>query len=344
MPACPAGMHRAKTKRPEQVCRTACRGLAYAGSIPAGHQYKRSTFSVGLFYLVFQGLCRLTDRLDRVIPSVEKPRWPQRRGLSAPSSLAMSTGPAPSPRDDLFASQSAGFTFGDGVRAEPPTDPARFQPDDTVSLKPGVRWLAERMADWRGRLYRRESLAMSQPWQSADEVAAALDTAVRPAIQRLARVICTCFSKTATRLRSRPKILKNSFQKLCAEARSESSSAHRWEKLIARLRISFQDKGMFSLPYMCGSAQTPARRLLQRARIFPGLLFRLWSQGTPLYLLCAEFSHDRAEFRISLAAPPLILSKRCSRRATEIEAQLNQSNCETSNTASTPFPFQLYSR
>lgn len=76
--------------------------------------------------------------------------------------------------------------LGPGVRM---LTPANRPPEhvDTVTIQPGVRWLAEQMRPWRERLNQREPPFRRKPWSSYEEAAAALEHAVRPAVQGLAR-------------------------------------------------------------------------------------------------------------------------------------------------------------
>lgn len=76
--------------------------------------------------------------------------------------------------------------LGPGVRLLTPLNPS-IEHADTVTIQPGVRWLAEQMRPWRERLNQRETPIQHKPWSSYDEAAAALEHAVRPAVQGLAR-------------------------------------------------------------------------------------------------------------------------------------------------------------
>jgi|GEM_PF-4422903 len=124
-----------------------------------------------LGYPFFWLLCRLADWLDRVVPTVEPPRWPIRPA-----------GPAPMLRKPQQESE-----FGAGVAIVRPASRPKPEKEAKIFVRPGVRWLAGKMAVWREQIGRRAALPRLAPWQSADEAAGALDAAVRPAIQRLAR-------------------------------------------------------------------------------------------------------------------------------------------------------------
>ncbi|TSE35231.1 hypothetical protein [Tepidimonas charontis] len=84
------------------------------------------------------------------------------------------------------AADSDPGALGSGVRLPTPLNRSLAHAD-TVTIQPGVRWLAEQMRPWRERLNRRETPAGHKLWGSYEEAAAALEHAVRPAIQGLAR-------------------------------------------------------------------------------------------------------------------------------------------------------------
>ncbi len=86
---------------------------------------------------------------------------------------------------------AASGAFGPGVRVTPPGTTASPEPGASITVRSGVRWLAERMSVWRDAFAQREAPTYSPPWRSYDEAAAALEHGVRPAIQRLARELAT---------------------------------------------------------------------------------------------------------------------------------------------------------
>ncbi len=107
-------------------------------------------------------------------------RWPNRPGPPGEAIAREYVSRASLP-------DAAHGAFGPGVRVTPPGTTASPEPGASISVRPGVRWLAERMSVWRDAFAHRETPAYGPPWRSVDEAAAALEHAVRPAIQRLAQ-------------------------------------------------------------------------------------------------------------------------------------------------------------
>lgn len=167
----------------------------------------------GLFMAIAMGLTGFLLMLLLYLPArlvqrafVRLEPWLERHvGKRAPVPRAVGKANA-SPRavpalvGQARARTAAADALGPGVRM---LTPANRPPEHvgTVTIQPGVRWLAEQMRAWRERLNQRETPFGRKPWSSYEEAAGALEHAVRPAIQGLAREL-TALSLAANEVKA----------------------------------------------------------------------------------------------------------------------------------------------